>query len=107
VLHRNINGKQSDIDLKRAPMVLAEINKIYGGVIPKKGPVIVSEWNNLPWPGAQFRKTWRRAADAVGVPKHVKNMDASKGNPRKPRPPLEAPKVENELAGDDDQLFLH
>ena len=67
--------KHVEIDLKRAPMVLEELQKQFGE-IPKKGPVIVSEWNAKPWSSAEFRRWWRKIADAAGVPKNIKNMDS-------------------------------
>jgi hypothetical protein len=35
---------------------------------PSKGPVIVSEFNNLPWKAIEFRRWWRKVADAAGLP---------------------------------------
>jgi hypothetical protein len=67
--------KKVEIDLKKAPMVLEEIQKL-GTSIPKKGPVIVSEWNQKPWSSNEFRRWWRKIADAAGIPKTVKNMDS-------------------------------
>jgi hypothetical protein len=68
--------KMVEIDLKRAPMVLEELKRV--GPFPKKGPVIVSEWSQKPWSSAEFRRWWRKIADASGVPKNIRNMDSSK-----------------------------
>jgi hypothetical protein len=68
--------KKVVIDLNRAPMVMEEIAKI--GTRPAKGPMILSEWNNLPWSSNEFRRIWRKIADAAGVPKSIKNMDSTR-----------------------------
>ncbi|MET3841005.1 hypothetical protein [Bradyrhizobium sp. OAE829] len=68
--------KSVEIDLKRAPMVMAELEMQFGGVLPKTGPIIRSEWNERPWSSAEFRRWWRKIADAAGVPKNIKNMDS-------------------------------
>jgi hypothetical protein len=67
--------KKIEVDFKRSPMVMEELQK-RGGIVPKSGPVIVSEWSGKPWSSAEFRRWWRKLADASGVPKSVKNMDS-------------------------------
>jgi hypothetical protein len=44
--------------------------------LPTHGPVIIHEGPQLPYKAMTFRYIWRRVADAAGVPKTVKNMDA-------------------------------
>ncbi|HWZ37811.1 MAG TPA: hypothetical protein VNY08_05880 [Bradyrhizobium sp.] len=71
--------KQITRDLKKAPMVLQELDLIKatnGGVLPSKGPIIVSEFDNLPWDAVEFRRWWRMLANACGIPKNVKNSDS-------------------------------
>lgn len=72
------------LDLKKAPMVLEELQRLPN--IPKKGPVIISEWSDKPWSAPEFRRWWRRLADAAGVPKSMKNMDSSKAADRSSSP---------------------
>lgn len=47
--------------------------------LPATGPIIVSEWDKLPWTPPEFRRWWRMIADEVGVPKGVKNSDSRRG----------------------------
>jgi hypothetical protein len=63
-----------EIDLRKAPIVMREIALV--GQKQRKGPIVVSEETNLPYKGHVFRERWRKVADAVGIPKHVKNMDS-------------------------------
>lgn len=78
----SFGGKLLELDLKRAPMVLEEIERQFGGVIPKSGPVIVSEWSQKPWSSSEFRRWWRKLADGAGVPKAIKNMDSGRAEDR-------------------------
>ncbi|MHC2842435.1 hypothetical protein [Bradyrhizobium diazoefficiens] len=78
----SFGGKLLELDLKRAPMVLEELEKQFKGVIPKSGPIIVSEWSGKPWSGNEFRRWWRKLADAAGVPKTLKNMDSGRAADR-------------------------
>lgn len=61
------------IDLNQAPMVQAEL-----AIKPRgwSGPVILNEYNDLPWIANEYRRWWRKIADEIGVPKDVKNMDS-------------------------------
>jgi len=61
-------------NLKNAPMVMEELAKI--GDRPTRGPVIICEGPNLPWSQAEYRRWWRKVADAAGIPKTVKNMNS-------------------------------
>jgi hypothetical protein len=74
-------GKVLTVDLRNAPMVMDELvfTKEFLGEIPKTGPVIISEGTGEPWSAAEFRRKWRKIADAAGVPKSVKNMDSRAG----------------------------
>jgi hypothetical protein len=79
--------KEVIVDLRLAPMVMEEL-ALMAGVIPAMltrdmfqatGPVITNEINALPWSGNEYRRKWRKVADSVGIPKHVKNMDSRSG----------------------------
>jgi hypothetical protein len=67
------------VSLKNAPMVVEEIALQYPDGVPANGPIIVSEWNKRPWETVEFRRWWRKVANAAGVPKAVKNMDSRAG----------------------------
>jgi len=69
--------KMIELSLRNAPMVLEEL--ALNGDHPATGPIIVSEWDNLPWTGPEFRRWWRIVAEAAGVPKTVRNMDSRAG----------------------------
>ena len=69
--------KEIEVSLKNAPMVMEELATIGG---PKaSGPVIVSEFDKLPWTGPEFRRWWRLVANDLGIPKTVRNMDSRAG----------------------------
>lgn len=72
-------GKDIEVDLKLAPMILEELQLI--PVRPASGPVIVSEFRGrgLPWVDGEFRRRWRAIAEAAGVPANVRNMDSRAG----------------------------
>jgi hypothetical protein len=61
--------------LSEYPMVRAELQRI--GDLPSSGPVIVNEYNDVPYSNHEFRRKWRIVARAAGVPDHVYNMDSS------------------------------
>lgn len=75
-------NKKLELDLKSARMVLEELKRLPS--TPKKGAVIISEFNNRPWSPNEFRRWWRKVADAAGVPRNIKNMDSSRAADRKP-----------------------
>jgi hypothetical protein len=87
-------NKPLELDLKRAPMVLEELQRQFPDH-PKKGPIIVSEWSGKPWSAAEYRRWWRRLADAAGVPKSIKNMDSSRAVDRNKAvvPPAKEPEL--------------
>lgn len=80
--------KEVVIDLKLAPMIMDEFRKQFAGfdparpdraMLPASGPVIISEWSELPWTAVEYRRWWRRLADECGVPREVRNMDSRAG----------------------------
>ena len=74
-------GKPLEVDLKLAPMVMAELDFTikFLGDRPRTGPVIIQEPTGIPWSAIEFRRKWRRVADMAGVPKSIKNMDSRAG----------------------------
>lgn len=68
-------GKEFVFNLSLCPMVMAEI----GGTIPASGPMVVCEATGLPWKPTNFRNKWRECANAVGIPRHIQNMDSRAG----------------------------
>ncbi len=66
-------GKQPEVDLKLYPMVREELEQMGRKA---SGPVIVYERSRLPYQTYQFRREWRKVADAAGIPKDVMNMDS-------------------------------
>lgn len=78
----SFGSKTLILDLKNAEMVLEEINKQFGGVLPKNGPIILSEYNQKPWSASEYRRWWRKIADGAGVPKSIKNMDSGRAEDR-------------------------
>lgn len=79
VLHHITSKRQKPItvNLRNAPMVMEELGRL--PQIPANGPVVVSEFDGLPWTGEEFRRWWRLLADACGIPKTVRNMDSRAG----------------------------
>lgn len=76
-------GKDVEVDLKLAPMVMAEFKAIYGSAdraaLPAAGPVIVYSETGRPFITYQFRWVWRKVADLAGIPRSVRNMDSRAG----------------------------
>lgn len=70
-------NKPITVSLRNAPMVMEELDWL--GQIPPNGPVVISEWDQLPWTSSEFRRWWRIIADACGVPKTIRNMDTRAG----------------------------
>lgn len=82
-------GHLIEAPLYEEPLLVDELNKRFPGCIvragetiiphrerlPATGPVIISEATGLPYTGAAFRRTWRRVADAAGIPGHVQFRD--------------------------------
>lgn len=79
ILRHTTSKRQKDIevDLKLCPMVLEEFKRLKE--LPETGPMIVSEYNGLPFTAHEFRRRWRIIATAAGIPAHVYNMDSRAG----------------------------
>jgi hypothetical protein len=71
--------KKITIDLKVAPMVQCEFGFKDREQYPASGPVIICETTRIPWRADHFRRQWRAAATAVGVPRSIRNMDSRAG----------------------------
>jgi hypothetical protein len=89
--------KETEVDLKLAPMVLEELQEYCDGqpvvvtdpvtkkvtarrdLLPATGPVILCEIHQYPWFDTEFRRKWRKVANACGIPKNVFNMDSRSG----------------------------
>jgi hypothetical protein len=78
-------AKEVEIDLRKAPMVMAELDKIrqQQGALPTQGAVIVNEKTGLPWDDDTFRRRWRTIADSVGISKDAKYADSRTGRRRR------------------------
>jgi hypothetical protein len=70
---RHPDGEKFEADLRSLPMVKEEVDLINSG--SRNGAVVICEWTGKPWKQTEFRRWWRKVADAAGVPKEVKNMD--------------------------------
>jgi hypothetical protein len=70
-------GKDIEVDLRLAPMVVEEFGAF--GTLPASGPIILNKNTGLPYGAQQFRDHWRAIADAAGIPKNVHNMDTRAG----------------------------
>ena len=85
VTSKRIN-KEIEVDLHNAPMVIEEL-KLLAGLgpdtkltrdhLPASGAVIKRD--ALPYLAINFRRDWRRAARAAGIPDDVYNMDSRAG----------------------------
>jgi hypothetical protein len=81
----SISGKEARVSLRSARMVLEELMLIYGldetevfdrSNLPTSGPIIICELSEAPWTSYEFRRWWRKLADACDIPKNVHNMDS-------------------------------
>jgi integrase len=72
-------GKDIQVDLKLARMVIEELGTSNRDDLPASGPVIISETKGYPYTATHFRRAWRKIADDAGVPKSVRNMDSRAG----------------------------
>lgn len=82
----SLHQREVVLDLKKALMVREELARL--GKLPTRGPVIVSETTGEPWAQFEFRRRWRKVADAAGVPSNVKNGSSSLvGDPNENRSP--------------------
>lgn len=71
-------NKEIKISLRNAPMVMEELERQFK-VLPANGPIVVSEFDGLPWEAIEFRRWWRKIANLVGIPKSIRNMDSRAG----------------------------
>lgn len=89
--------KETEVDLKLAPMVLEELRELVGGqdivttdpatkkvtvhrhLLPKSGPIVICDTSGLPWTANEWRRKWRKVATACDIPKNVWNMDSRSG----------------------------
>lgn len=79
--------KEIKVNLRNAPMVMEELclmtgvspAKITRDLLPAKGPIVRNEYDDLPWEAMEWRRWWRKVADACGIPKEVRNMDSRAG----------------------------
>lgn len=69
--------KEIEVDLKLAPMVMEELEKL--GERPTVGAVIVDRVTGKPFRAYLFRRYWRSLADTCGIPKTIRNMDTRAG----------------------------
>jgi Phage integrase, N-terminal SAM-like domain len=75
------NGRVAVVRLSEKQLVKAELDRMTK--LPTGGPVIVSEESFLPYIDDTFRRLWRKIAAAVGIPKHMKNMDTRSSRKRR------------------------
>jgi hypothetical protein len=71
---RLVSGERPEIDLRQFPMVMEEIARFQP--LPPSGPILVCEASGLPWAAYEFRRQWRKVADAADIPRSIKNMDS-------------------------------
>jgi hypothetical protein len=89
--------KLAEVDLKLAPLVLAELQWMAGVapliltdpvtkkitvdriLLPATGPIMLCDTNGTPWTGNEYRRKWRKVARACGLPDDVWNMDSRSG----------------------------
>lgn len=88
LVHRTSKkGKVVAIPLMLCPMVVEELCRIAKvapaeltrKLFPVRGPIVVCEYRGLPWKAYEYRRLWRKAAQAAGVPNTVLNMDSRAG----------------------------
>lgn len=70
--------KEIKVNLRSAPMVMEELKRQFKD-LPTSGPIVVSEFDKLPWTATEFRRWWRQIADICGIPKTTRNMDSRAG----------------------------
>ena len=71
-------------DLKAFPMIMEELERLCGGTVdraklPPSGPLIICEGIGRPWDNRRFRRVWREAATAAGIPVKIQNRDSRPG----------------------------
>lgn len=87
---RHVTSKKQklmEVNLHYSPMVLEEFaiycdksaDQILRADLPSSGPIILNEQTAFPFSSNEFRRKWRIVADAVGIPKTVRNADSRAG----------------------------
>lgn len=79
--------KEIRVNLRNAPMVMEELAAVAGvspenvtrDILPASGPIVINEYDDLPWDATEFRRWWRKVANACGIDKNVRNMDSRAG----------------------------
>lgn len=98
VLSHTTSKREKDIqaDLKLAPMVMEELERLAGEplvivnettkavtinrhLLPASGPIINSESTLKPYFADAFRIAWRKLANHLEIPKSIRNMDSRSG----------------------------
>ncbi|MGY3077655.1 hypothetical protein ACVWZZ_004026 [Bradyrhizobium sp. LM6.10] len=70
---RQPEGDKHSVEIKTLPMVKEELELLNSS--SRTGAMVICEWTGKPWKHNEFRRWWRKVADAAGVPKEVRNMD--------------------------------
>jgi hypothetical protein len=65
------DGKEIKLDLNLFPMVIEELRRL--PKIPDSGPIIVYEPTGIPYLENEYHTRWRKVANAVGIPKSIRN----------------------------------
>jgi hypothetical protein len=73
-------GELFEYPLRNAPRVMEELKRF--AEFPKRGPVIIRDFSDVPWTAVEFRRQWRKIARKCGIPDEVKNMDAARARER-------------------------
>jgi hypothetical protein len=77
--------KEIEVNLRSKRMVLEELMRMYSldetevfdrSNLPANGPIIIREFDHLPYQTHEFRRQWRRMAEACGFSKNLRNMDS-------------------------------
>lgn len=86
IVHHVTSKRQalSEPPIALAPMVVSELEAMFGAPLtrarlPERGAVIINEDTGWPYTDGQFRKAWRKIAEAAGVPREVFNAHSRAG----------------------------
>jgi hypothetical protein len=71
------SGRAVHCNLRRLSMIMEEINNVPPW--KRTGPMIICEYSGKPWTAAEFRRKWRKVADAAGVPSNIQITDGARG----------------------------
>jgi hypothetical protein len=69
----SINGEILELPFGNSGLVMRELSRYKR---QPRGALVISEFSKLPWVDEEYRRQWRKIADACGIPKTVKNMDS-------------------------------